>query len=123
VINRAGDSILFGMPLGKAVGRAAQPGGEGYDPANSARQRLDRALGHLRGLGLRVSGDIAEGDAYHAVRREVAKQDYDRVLLLLRDRGSLLTRLVGRSTPTRLRRSLSIPVDAPGGSEFVAPDS
>jgi hypothetical protein len=122
VVIRPRDSMVFGMPLGKAVGRASLPRGEGYDPGESARQRLDRALRYLRDLGLRVSGELAEGDAYHAVRRQVAKGHYDRVLLLLRDRGSLLTRLTGRSTPARLRRSLSIPVDAPRASDIVAPE-
>jgi hypothetical protein len=73
VINDAGDSILFGMPLRKAVGRrAAQPADGGYDPGESARQRLERALRYLRGLGVRANGDIASGDTYHAVRHQIA---------------------------------------------------
>jgi hypothetical protein len=52
IVNRRRNSILFGMPLGKAVGRMSTPGaGEGYDAGESARQRLDRALTYLRGLG------------------------------------------------------------------------
>jgi hypothetical protein len=122
VVNRPRESMLFGMPLGRAVGRTSLPRATGYDAGESARQRLDRALQHLRDLGLRVSGEVAEGDAYHAVRRQVAKSHYDRVLLLLHDRGPLLTRLVGRGAPARLKRSLPIPVDAPRPSDIVAPD-
>lgn len=123
MINNAGDSILFGMPLGKAVGRRAAPPAEsGYDPGESARQRLERALRYLRGLGVQASGDIASGGTYRAVRHQVAAGEFDRVLLLLRDRGSWLTRITGRSTHARLRRSLAIPVDAAGPSDIVAPE-
>ena len=53
IVNRPHESMLFGMPLGRAVGRASAPGGgSGYDPAESARHRLERALRYLRGLGL-----------------------------------------------------------------------
>src|SRR6202035_327445 len=81
---------MWSMPLGRAVGaRAAQGGGgaaSGYDASDGARQRLGRALAHLQGLGLRASGDIEPGDAYRAVRREVARGDYARVLFRVRDR-------------------------------------
>src|SRR6266487_4547317 len=52
----------------------------GYDAAESARQRLDRALMYLHGLGLRADGDIATTGAFHAVRREASDSSYDRVL-------------------------------------------
>ncbi len=123
VVHRARNSILFGMPLGKAVGRMSAPGGgEGYDPGESARQRLDRALRYLRGLGLHPNGDIGQGDAYHATRHQFAAGGYDRVLLLLPDRTSWLARLTGQSTAVRLRRSLSIPVDALSRSEIAPPE-
>jgi hypothetical protein len=118
---------MWSMPLGRAVGaRAAQGGGgpaPGYDPSDSARQRLDRALQHLRGLGLRASGDIEPGDAYRAVRREVARGGYARVLFLIRDRPSWRGRLAGRGVVARLRQSLGIPVDVPARPDLDTPAS
>ena len=122
MINDPGRSILFGMPLGRAVGqRSAPAGGAGYDPGESARQRLERALDYLRGTGVQASGDIGVGDIYHAVRRQVAAAEYDRVILLVRDRGGWLTRLSGRSTQSRLRRSLSISVETVGPTDITPP--
>lgn len=122
IVNRGRNSMLFGMPLGKALGRMSAPdAGESYDPGESARQRLDRALRYLRGLGLHADGDIDDRDAYHAARQQLAGDGYDRVLLLLHDDSSWFARITGRSTQTRLRRSVSIPVDALGRSEIVPP--
>ena len=45
IVNEPRESLLFGMPLGRAIGRTSAPGGRGgYDPAESARHRLERAL-------------------------------------------------------------------------------
>jgi hypothetical protein len=67
-------SFWVGNPLRRAV--ASTGGGPtprpGYDAGESARQRFERALMYLHGLGLRADGDIATGRAFHAVRREVS---------------------------------------------------
>jgi hypothetical protein len=107
------NSALFSNPLGKAVGgrTAAGPPVGGRDPGDSARQRLDRALQYLSGLGVRADGDIVTGSGYDAVHREVAKGGVDRVLVLVRP--SRVRALIGRDLAARLRRSLSIPVDGP----------
>ena len=78
-------SFWFGNPLGRAV--ASTDGGPtprpGYDAGESARQRLDRALTYLHGLGLRADGDIATTGAFHTVRREASDSNYDHVLVLI----------------------------------------
>jgi hypothetical protein len=125
LVNRRGTGMLW-MPLGRAVGSRAGGGSSpssGYNPSDSARQRLDRALAHLQGLGLRASGDIEPGDAYRAVRRETARGDYARVLFLVRDRPSWRSRLAGRGTVARLRQSLDIPVDVPARPDLASPAS
>ena len=123
IVNRPHESMLFGMPLGRAVGRTSAPGGgSGYDPGESARHRLERALRYLRGLGLQASGDIDSRDAYQAVRHHVTDGTYDRVLILLRDTGSWPNRLASKAKRAWLRRSLAIPVDALGTSDIVAPE-
>lgn len=102
-------SFWFGNPLGRAVAGAG--GGPtprpGYDAGESARQRLERALTYLHGLGLRADGDIATGSAVRAVRREASVGRYDRVLVLGRDPRA------SRWLIARLRQSLHIPVDGP----------
>ena len=102
-------TFWFANPLGRAV--AGTGGGPtprpGYDAGQSARQRLERALTYLHGLGLRADGDIATARAFHAVRREASNVSYDRVLVLIRGRRA------SRSLVARLRRSLPIPVDGP----------
>jgi hypothetical protein len=123
LVNRARASIVFGNPLSRAAGSqvATDQGGTsgGYNPADSARQRLERALVYLQGLGLRASGDIEPGDAYRAVRREVARGGYARVLFLVHDRPSWSSRLTGRSVAARLRHSLAIPVDVPARPDLA----
>ena len=102
-------SFWFGNPLGRAV--ASTGGGStpraSYDAGASARQRLDRALIYLHGLGLRADGDIADGSAFHAVRCEMANGRYARVLVLIGNRRR------GRWLIARLRRTLPVPVDGP----------
>jgi hypothetical protein len=156
LVNRPRESIVFANPLGRAVGGLAAAGSSrpgfsagysqggytqagysqgGYNPADSARDRLRRSLRHLRGLGLRASGDIETSEPYWAIHREAARGGYDRVLLLVPDRRPRFERQLGlqlerrlvnrlgrrrgwvwlaldRSLETRLRRSLNIPVDA-----------
>lgn len=126
VVNRPGTSIVFGNPLGRAVGsQVAGPhgGGGAYYPSDSARQRLGRALEYVRGLGLQASGDIEPGHPYRAVRKEVAQGGYARVLFLVHDRPSWRNRLASRIVVTRLRRSLGIPVDVPAVPELAPPSS
>jgi hypothetical protein len=124
LVNRPRGGMLW-MPLGRAVGARAGQGGSGpsagYNPSDSARQRLDRALEHLRKLGLRASGDIEPGDAYRAVRKEAARGDYARVLFLVRDRPSRRSRLAARGVVARLRRSLEIPVEVPARADLASP--
>jgi len=118
---------MLWMPLGRAVGARTAQGGSGpssgYNPSDSARQRLERALEHLHGFGLRASGDIEPGDVYRAVRREAARGDYARVLFLVHDRPSWRSRLAGRGVVARLRQSLDIPVDVPARPDLDSPAS
>ena len=126
LVNQPRGGMLW-MPLGRALGARAAQGGSGpssgYNPSDSARQRLDRALEYLHGLGLRASGDIEPGDAYRAVRREAARGEYARVLFLVRDRPSWRSRLAIRGVVARLRQSLDIPVDVPARPDLDSPAS
>jgi hypothetical protein len=103
----------FGGVLGASIGSLPRAHRLGYSPAESARQRLDRSLQYLRGLRLRASGDIAPGTPVQAVRRELARREHDRVVLLLQRRPSPVTSVLHLDPYHRLRRRLAIPVVAP----------
>lgn len=127
LINQPAASIATANPLGRAVGRMATgpgPAREPYDPADSARQRLDRSLRHLRSLGLGATGGIEPGDdPYRLIRRKASGGNYDRVALLLGDKQFWLARLLRWDVAARLRRSLDVPVQAVGRADFTPPDS
>jgi hypothetical protein len=115
VVNNPRRSIAVGNPLGRSVAKMSQPqsgSGEVYNPSESARGRLDRALQYLRSLGVHASGDIEPGDAYRCVHRELAKGGYDRVLVLQRADASWSRRVFRTSLAARLRRSVHVPVDS-----------
>lgn len=127
LINQPAASIATANPLGRAVGRMAtgpEPTREPYDPAASARLRLDRSLQHLRSLGLGATGDVEPGDdPYRLVRQKAAGRNYDRVVLLLHDKPPWLARLLHFDVAARLRRSLTVPVQTVGHADLAPPDS
>jgi hypothetical protein len=116
-------SFGFANPLGQGVDGMAASGAGSSPPGShdSARQRLDRALQHLRSLGLDATGDVVSGSPYRVVRDRAEADSYDRVLLLLHDRHSPIARIAGGAIETRLRRVLRIPVDAVSRSELATP--
>jgi hypothetical protein len=127
LVNQPAASIATANPLGRAVGQMAtgpEPTREPYDPAESARQRLDRSLQHLRSLGLGATGGIEPGDdPYRLIRRKVSGGHYDRVVLLQHDEQPWLVRLLHWDVAARLRRSLDVPVQTIGQADFAPPDS
>jgi len=125
LINEPDRRFSFSSPLGQVLsagaGSVARPPAEPYDASDSARQRLDRALQHLRSLGIRATGEIATDDAYRLVRRRAKGGSYDGVLLVLTDRRTLLARVARRVLEARLRWALHMPVQAVGHQEFSLP--
>jgi hypothetical protein len=125
LINQPASSIAYANPLGRAAGRLAtgpEPTREPHDAAESARQRLNRSLQHLRGLGLRATGDIDQGDPYRLVRRKAAEGNYDRVVLLLGGKQPRVARLVHWDVQARLRRALNVPVHTVGQADLAPLD-
>jgi len=125
LVNEPDRSFRFSSPLGQVLsagaGSVGRPPAEPCDASDSARQRLDRALQHLRSLGIHATGDIATDDAYHLVRRRVGVGSCDRVLLVLTDRRSLLAWTARRILEARLRWVLNVPVQTVGHQEFTLP--
>ncbi len=73
-----------------------------------ARQRLDRALEHLRAQGAAVDGEVGDPDVVHAVRIALGRFPADEIVLSTLPRG--LSQWLRRDLPARLRKSCDIPV-------------
>lgn len=73
-----------------------------------ARQRLDRALDQLRGLGAEVDGEVGDSDALVAVRAALGHFPADEIIVSTLPRG--LSAWLRRDLPARLRRSSDVPV-------------
>ncbi len=73
-----------------------------------ARQRLDRALEHLRSLGATVDGEVGDPDPLEAVRVALGHFGADEIVLSTLPRG--LSQWLRRDLPARLRKSCGIPV-------------
>ncbi|MCF6509966.1 hypothetical protein E9549_21610 [Blastococcus sp. MG754426] len=73
-----------------------------------ARQRLDRALDRLRGLGAEVDGEVGDPDPLQAVRAALGHFPADEIIVSTLPRG--LSQWLRRDLPARLRRACGIPV-------------
>ncbi len=73
-----------------------------------ARQRLDRALDHLRSLGATVDGEVGDPDPLEAVRVALGHFAADEILVSTLPRG--LSQWLRRDLPARLRKGCGIPV-------------
>ena len=82
---------------------------EGHDRAYAlARQRLDRALDHLRLLGATVDGEVGDPNPLEAVRVALGHFAADEILVSTLPRG--LSQWLRRDLPARLREGCGIPV-------------
>ncbi len=73
-----------------------------------ARQRLDRALDHLRELGVTVDGEVGDPDALEAVRAALGRIGAQEIIV-----STLPPRLsqwLRRDLPNRLRKTFHVPV-------------
>ncbi len=73
-----------------------------------ARQRLDRALDHLRALGVTVDGEVGDPDALEAVRAALGRIGAQEIIV-----STLPPRLsqwLRRDLPNRLRKTFNVPV-------------
>jgi hypothetical protein len=73
-----------------------------------ARQRLDRALEHLRALGAVVDGDVGDPDPLQAVRHALVRFAADEIVVSTLPSG--LSQWLRRDLPARLRKGCGIPV-------------
>jgi hypothetical protein len=116
LVSRTGPAIVAGNlpypPMAIMTSRD-RVGLSGVNPAESARQRLIRALRYLHELGLQAAGDIEPGQAYQAAHREAGTGRYGRVFLLLGNGSSWRNRIAACVMAARLRVSANMPVDAP----------
>ncbi|MGY2085908.1 hypothetical protein [Blastococcus sp. SYSU DS0539] len=73
-----------------------------------ARQRLDRALDHLRALGAAVEGEVGDSDALEAIQAAVRHFPADEIVISTLPRG--ISQWLRRDLPARLRKRCAIPV-------------
>jgi hypothetical protein len=73
-----------------------------------ARQRLDRALEHLRTLGATVDGEVGDPDPLQAVRLTLGRFSADEIVVSTLPGG--LSQWLRRDLPARLRKACDIPV-------------
>ena len=73
-----------------------------------ARQRLDRALDHLRAEGATVDGEVGDEDVLQAVRATLGHFQADEIIVSTLPAG--LSHWLRRDLPARRRKSCGIPV-------------
>lgn len=73
-----------------------------------ARQRLDRAVEHLRALGATVDGEVGDPDPVEAVRLTLGHFTADEIVVSTLPHG--LSQWLRRDLPARLRRTSGLPV-------------
>ncbi len=73
-----------------------------------ARQRLDRAVEHLRALGATVDGEVGDPDPVEAVRLTLGHFAADEIVISTLPHG--LSQWLRRDLPARLRRTSGLPV-------------
>lgn len=73
-----------------------------------ARQRLDRALEHLRTLGATVDGEVGDAEPLQAVRLALGRFPADEIVVSTLPGG--LSQWLRRDLPARLRKACGVPV-------------
>jgi hypothetical protein len=73
-----------------------------------AGQRLESALGRLREMGIKASGEIGSRDPIEAVQDALRAHPADEIILSTLPTG--ISRWLGQDVPTRLRGSVRVPV-------------
>ena len=86
------------------------------DEAESAAQtRLDDVLDRLRGMGVAATGEVGSKDPVDAVHDALRTHEVDEIIL-----STLpvrVSRWLGQDVPSKLRRSVAVPVEV-----VIAPD-
>jgi hypothetical protein len=81
----------------------------------AAQQRLDDVLARLKSMGVTATGEVGSKDPVDAVHDALRGREADEIILsTLPVRAS---RWLGQDVPTKLRRSVNVPVEV-----VIAPD-
>jgi hypothetical protein len=81
----------------------------------AARERLDGVLARLRAMGVEATGEVGSKDPVDAVQDALRNRSVDEIII-----STLpvrISRWLGQDVPTKLRRSVDVPVEV-----VVAPD-
>ena len=73
-----------------------------------AQGRLDAMLEHLKGLGLRATGEVGYRDPVEAARDALRSHPADEIILSTLPTG--ISRWLGQDVPSRLKSAVNVPV-------------
>ena len=73
-----------------------------------AQGRLDAMLEHLKGLGLKATGEVGYRDPVEAARDALRSHPADEIILSTLPTG--ISRWLGQDVPSRLKSAVSVPV-------------
>jgi hypothetical protein len=82
---------------------------------SAAQQRLDQVLDRLRSMGVPATGEVGSKDPVDAVHDALRTHVADEIILSTLPMG--VSRWLGQDVPSKLRRSVEIPVEV-----VIAPD-
>jgi GABA permease len=101
-------ALMLGDPLTGFVPTDVVPLGFDERAHEEAQERLDDLLGHLGSAGAAASGEIGDPDPLQAIAAVLERGSFDEVILSTLPAGA--SRWLGMDLPSRVRRSVTIPV-------------
>ena len=85
----------------------------------AAQQRLDEVLARLKALGVTATGEVGSKEPVDAVHDALRGREFDEIILSTLPVGA--SRWLGQDVPSKLRRSVNVPVEVVIAPDEVAP--
>ena len=85
----------------------------------AAQRRLDEVLARLKAMGVTATGEVGSKEPVDAVHDALRGREVDEIILSTLPVG--VSRWLGQDVPSRLRRSVNVPVEVVIAPDEVAP--